>query len=122
MRSFLPLRPVLGSDFPVEPPSVFEGMYAAMTRRSPRTGLDPSGSKTGWYPEETITLLDALKGFTINPAYGAFLEDQAGVIKVGAYADWVVLDEPLETMDVESLREVSVRETWVGGKCVYKRA
>ncbi|KAF2822562.1 amidohydrolase 3 [Ophiobolus disseminans] len=121
MRSLLPLRPVLGSDFPVEPANVFEGMYAAITRRSPRTGLDPSGSKLGWYPEETITFQDALKGFTINPAYGAFLESKAGVIDVGSYADWVVLDEPLQNMDVESLRNVSVRETWVGGKCIYKR-
>jgi predicted amidohydrolase YtcJ len=121
MRSLLPLRPVLGSDFPVEPASIFEGMYAAMTRRSPRTGLDPSGSKTGWYADETLSLLEALKGFTVNAAYGAFLEGKAGVIQEGAYADWVVLDEPLEGMDVEGLRELEVRETWVGGKCVYKR-
>jgi predicted amidohydrolase YtcJ len=105
----------------VEPASVFEGMYAAVTRRSPRTGLDPNGGTTGWYPEETITLLEALKGFTINPAYGAFLEDKAGIINVGSFADWVVLDEPLENMDVESLRQLTVRETWVGGKRVYKR-
>lgn len=45
MRSLLLLRPVLGSDFPVEPASIFEGMYAAVARRSPRTGLDPSGGK-----------------------------------------------------------------------------
>jgi predicted amidohydrolase YtcJ len=121
MRSLLPLRPVLGSDFPVEPANIFEGMYAAVARRSPRTGLDPSGGKEGWYPEETITMYDALQGFTINPAYGAFLENKAGVIDVGAYADWVVLDEPLYNMDVESLRKLTVRETWVGGKRVYKR-
>jgi predicted amidohydrolase YtcJ len=121
MRSLLPLHPVLGSDFPVEPASVFEGMYAAISRRSPRTGLDPSGGKTGWYPEETITMQEALKGFTINPAYGAFLEGKAGVIDVGAWADWVVLDEPLESMDVESLRTLTVRETWVAGQRVYKR-
>jgi predicted amidohydrolase YtcJ len=121
MRSLLSLGPVLGSDFPVEPANIFEGLYAAMTRRSPRTGLDPSGGKNGWYPEETIPLEEALKGFTVNPAYGAFLEGKAGVVGVGAYADWVVLDEPLESMDVEALRMATVRETWVGGKCVYKR-
>jgi predicted amidohydrolase YtcJ len=121
MRSILPLRPILGSDFPVEPASIFEGMYAATTRRSPRTGLDSSGGSRGWYPEETITLEEALEGFTINPAYGAFLDGQAGVIEAGAYADWVVLDEPLETMDVEALRKISVKETWVGGKRVYQR-
>jgi predicted amidohydrolase YtcJ len=121
MRSLLPLRPVLGSDFPVEPASIFEGMYAAITRRSPQTGLDPSGGKTGWYPEETITLEEALGGFTTNPAYGAFLEEKAGIIAVGAYADWIVLDQPLEELDIESLRSATVRETWVGGKRVYQR-
>lgn len=123
MHSFLPLKPVLGSDFPVEPANVFEGMYAAITRRSPHTGLDPSGGKAGWYPQETISLEEALNGFTINPAYGAFLDGKAGVIDVGAFADWVVLDYPLESLDdVESLRKVSVIETWVKGKCVYKRS
>jgi predicted amidohydrolase YtcJ len=121
MRSLLPLHPVFGSDFPVEPANIFEGMYAAITRRSPRTGLDPSGSEKGWYPEETVTLLDALRGFTVNAAYGAFLEEKAGVIDVGAYADWVVLDKPLESMDLESLRKMKVREVWVGGKKVYQR-
>lgn len=122
MRSLLPLRPILGSDFPVEPASIFEGMFAAITRRSPRTGLDPNGDKIGWYPEETLTLQEALVGFTVNPAYGAFLEDKAGVIETGAYADWVVLDEPLESMDPDALRKATVRETWVGGKRVYQRS
>lgn len=121
MQSFLPLGPVLGSDFPVEPASVFEGIYAATTRRSPRTGLDPNGSKDGWYPEEAITVDEALKGFTINPAYGAFLDGNAGVIEEGAWADWIVLDQPLEGLDLEDLRKITVRETWVGGKLVYRR-
>jgi predicted amidohydrolase YtcJ len=119
MRSLLPVRPVLGSDFPVEPASIFEGMYAAITRRSPHTGLDPNGGKTGWYPEERLTFEQALEGFTVNAAYGAFLEGKAGVIEAGAYADWIVLDEQLESLDPESLRKMTVRETWVGGKRVY---
>jgi predicted amidohydrolase YtcJ len=89
--------------------------------RSPRTGLDPSGAKTGWYPEETLTVEDALKGFTLNPASGAFLDGKAGVIQEGAWADWVVLDHPLEGLELEDLRKVTVRETWVGGKLVYQR-
>jgi predicted amidohydrolase YtcJ len=121
MRSMVSQGLVLGSDFPVEPASIFEGIYAAMTRRSPKTGLDPDGRKTGWYPEETLSFEQALKGFTVNPAYAAFLEGKAGVIEVGAYADWIVVDEELETMDVESLRKATVRETWVGGKRVYQR-
>ena len=122
MRSLLPLNPVFGSDFPVEPVNPFAGMYAAVTRRSPKTGLDPHGKRTGWYESESVTLEDALDGFTVNPAYAAFLDGKAGVIEEGAYADWIVLDEPLETLDTESLRTLQVKETWVGGKLVYRRA
>ncbi|PVI02165.1 amidohydrolase 3 [Periconia macrospinosa] len=121
MRSLLPLNPVFGSDFPVEPANVFEGIYAAVTRRSPKTGLDPAGGTDGWYASETVTVQEALKGFTLNPAFAAFLEDKAGKIEPGAYADWVVLDKPLEAFDMESLRKANVKETWVGGKRVYHR-
>lgn len=121
MRSILNLNPVLGSDFPVEPASIFGGLYAATTRRSPRTGLDSTGGKIGWYPGETLTAEDALRGFTINPAFGAFLDGRAGIIREGAWADWVVLDQPLEGLDLEDLRKVTVRETYVGGKLVYRR-
>ncbi|OAA76938.1 amidohydrolase 3 [Akanthomyces lecanii RCEF 1005] len=124
MRSFLDLQPVLGSDFPVEPPNPFHGMYAAVARKSPATGLgrDEDGGK-GWHREEALTLEQALWGFTGAPAYGGFLEGKAGQIREGAYADWVVLDEPFggQGFDVESLRTLKVRETWVAGKRVYKR-
>ncbi|KAM3516095.1 hypothetical protein MY11210_000377 [Beauveria gryllotalpidicola] len=131
MRSFLDLQPVLGSDFPVEPPNPFHGMYAAVTRRSPATGLEQradgddeeKGKEEGWHVEEALTLEEALWGFTGAPARGAFLEGKAGQIRIGAYADWVVLDEKLggQGFDVESLRTLRVRETWVAGKRVYKR-
>ncbi|KAK7716958.1 hypothetical protein SLS63_010858 [Diaporthe eres] len=121
MRSLLDLQPILGSDFPVEPPNPFEGIYAAVTRRSPHTGKGADGSLNGWHAEEALTLREALVGFTEGPAHGAFLEGKAGVIQPGAMADWVVLDEPLESMDVEDIRHLKVRETWVAGRRVYLR-
>jgi predicted amidohydrolase YtcJ len=45
--------PVFGSDFPVEPPNPFHGMYAAVTRLNPATGTSPDG-ESGWYPAETV--------------------------------------------------------------------
>lgn len=121
MRSVLDLNPVLGSDFPVEPADPFQGMFAAITRRSPHTGLGVGGREDGWYTDEALSLDEALRGFTTGVAYGGFMEGKAGVIKAGAFADWVVLDEPLEAMDVDALRRVRVRETWVGGRLVYRR-
>lgn len=123
MQSFWHLHALLGSDFPVEPPNPFHGMYAAVARKSPATGKGKDGSEEGWHEEEALTLEQALWGFTGAPALGGFMEGKAGQIKEGAYADWVVLDEPLggEGFDVERLRTVRVRETWVAGRRVYKR-
>lgn len=123
MKSLLDVGPgpILGSDFPVEPPNPFHGIYAAVTRKSPATGLGFNGSAQGWHTDEALTLDAALWGFTGAAAYGAFLEDRVGVIKEGAFADWVVLDEPIEDMDIEKLRSLKVRETWVAGKKVYPK-
>jgi hypothetical protein len=111
--------PVLGSDFPVEPPDPFQGMYAAVTRLNPATGKSPSGDG-GWYPEESLTVEQALHGFTRNAAYGWFQEEKSGSIKVGNWADWVVVDRGIfEDKSGKSLRDVRVKETWVGGRKVY---
>ncbi|KAI8301971.1 putative amidohydrolase YtcJ [Colletotrichum sp. SAR11_59] len=121
MRSLLDVSPILGSDFPVEPPNPFQGIYAAVTRQSPHTGNGANGSSEGWHTEEALSLEEALLGFTKGPAFGAFMDGRAGVIKEGALADWVVLDQPLESMDIDDLRDLKVKETWVGGKQVYER-
>lgn len=112
---------VLGSDFPVEPPDPWQGMYAAVKRKSPRTGRGKDGALNGWHTKEALSLDAALRGFTTGPAYGAFLEGKAGVIESGAWADWVVLDTPIDEVGVEDLRGVRVRETWVAGRRVYRR-
>ncbi|OLN86475.1 putative amidohydrolase YtcJ 4 [Colletotrichum chlorophyti] len=122
MRSLLDVNPILGSDFPVEPPNPFEGIYAAVARKSPHTGYGANGSEDGWHTEEALSLDQALLGFTKSAAFGAFLEGRAGVIKEGALADWVVLDQPLESLEIDDLRKLRVKETWVGGRQVYERS
>lgn len=121
MRSLLDLNPVLGSDFPVEPPNPFEGLFAAVTRKNPRTGLGKDGSEKGWYAEERLNLSQAVKGFTLAPAHAAFMDGRAGTIQPGAFADWVVLDRALESLEINDLRRVEPRSTWVKGKQVYRR-
>lgn len=122
MRSLRGAGLVLGSDFPVEPANPLRGVYAAVARRSPATGLGADGrGREGWHAEEALGLREALVGFTEGPARGGFMEGRAGVIEVGAWADWVVMDGPLEDVDVEELRTLKVKETWVGGKRVYAR-
>lgn len=111
--------PVLGSDFPVEPPSPFEGMYAAVTRLNPHTGTSPAGDG-GWHTEESLTVEQALLGFTRNAAYGWLKEGKTGAIEVGNWADWIVVDRDVwADQSGKSLRDVVVKETWVGGKRVF---
>jgi len=113
--------PVLGSDFPVEPPNPFHGMFAAVTRLNPATGTSPSG-EGGWYPQEALTVEQALHGFTKNAAYGWFQEDRAGAIEVGRWADFIVVDKNIwEDVSGRSLKNLTVRETWMGGRKVYPR-
>ena len=121
MRSLLGLNPVLGSAFPVEPADVFQGIYAAVTRRSPHTGLGRGGEAKGRQADEALNVAEALLRFTAGPAHGAFLDAKAGAIAAGAYADWVVLDDALDDLDIEDYRHLRIRETWVGGKRVYER-
>ena len=126
MRSLFPSMPstypgpVLGSDFPVEPPNPFHGMYAAVTRLNPATGESPAG-KGGWYPEEKLSVEQALLGFTKNAAYGWFKEGRMGAIEKGMWADWVVVDRDIKVGEGQGLRDLIVKETWVGGRRMFPR-
>jgi predicted amidohydrolase YtcJ len=93
-------------------------MFAAVTRLNPATGESPAG-KGGWYPEEKLSVEQALLGFTRNAAYGWFKEGLMGAIEKGMWADWVVIDRELGTDDGKELRDVVVKETWVAGRRVF---
>ncbi|MBN1222177.1 MAG: amidohydrolase, partial [Candidatus Aminicenantes bacterium] len=76
----------LGSDWPVAPLNPLVSIYAAVTRQT-IDGKNPQG----WYPEQKISLEEAIKGFTLNAAYTEFAEKIKGSIEVGKLADLVVL-------------------------------
>lgn len=104
-----------GSDVPVESADPFAGLAAAMTRED--AAGQPFG---GWRPEERVSREQALAGFTIGAAYAAFAEDKVGSLTPGHQADFVLINvDPLLASPTE-LRQAIVRETWVGGRPVYK--
>ena len=104
-----------GSDVPAESADPFAGLATAMTRED--AAGQPFG---GWRPEERVTREQALAGFTIGAAYAAFAEDKVGSLTPGHRADFVLIDvDPLLASPAE-LRKAVVRETWVGGRPVYK--
>ncbi len=102
-----------GSDFPIEEVSPLLGLYAAVTRQD--AAGQPAG---GWYPEQRLTLEEAVRIFTVEPAWASFVEGKRGVIQPGAVADFTWLDRELH--EGASLLEAKVRMTVVGGDVVYE--
>lgn len=104
-----------GSDFPVESNNPLLGIYAAVTRQ------DPSGwPEGGWHPSQRMTIQEAIKGFTIWAAYGAFQEDVLGTIEVGKYADFTVLDRDILQSNPEEILATKAVCTVVAGKIRYR--
>jgi predicted amidohydrolase YtcJ len=102
---------VFGSDSPVEPFEPLKGIYAAVTRRRP----DGSPGPDGWYPELRLTVDEALRGFTVGPAYAAGMETRLGRLAPGCLADLVVLDRDLYAIPPDDILDVNVLATMVGG-------
>jgi hypothetical protein len=103
-----------GSDFPVELPNPFHGLYAAVTRQD-RTGL-PEG---GWYSDQAMTREEALHSFTLAAAYAAHQEDRLGSLEAGKWADFIVIDRDYFEVPAAEIDDIRVLQTWVGGERVY---
>ncbi|MBI2729661.1 MAG: amidohydrolase [Sphingobacteriales bacterium] len=103
-----------GSDWTVAPLKPIKGIYAAITRRT----LDDK-NPNGWYPEQKITVEQALKCYTVNNAYAGFLENKTGKLKAGMLADFVVLSDDLFSIQPEKIWGVKVLRTVVDGKEVF---
>lgn len=106
-----------GSDFPVELPNPFLGLYAAVTRMD-RMG-EPEG---GWYPDQALTREEALHAFTLGAAYGALREDRLGSLEPGKWADFIVVDRDYFEIPESEIDDIQVLETWVGGERVFDAA
>lgn len=105
-----------GSDCPVEPFDVLPGIYSAVTRKT-LNGYP----KNGWFPDQKLTINQALYGFTLGGAYASFEEDIKGSIEIGKLADMVVLSEDIFSIHPDKIKNVVVEMTFVEGKLVYKR-
>jgi predicted amidohydrolase YtcJ len=103
-----------GTDYQVEPLNPMEGLYASVTRKD-RLGEEGDG----WYPEQKISMADAIKYYTIGAAYAQFMEDRKGMIKAGFLADIVITDKDLFSIPENEIMRTKVDYTIVGGKVVY---
>lgn len=103
-----------GSDFPVEDPNPFHGIFAAVTRRP------LSGEDMGWQPEQRMTRLEAVRAFTTWNAYASFQEGELGTLEPGRRADLVVLSADVFTCPETAIKDIVPVLTMVGGEVAYR--
>ncbi len=103
-----------GSDYGVSPYEPFYGMHAMVTRQDRQNS--PEG---GWFPEQRLTRKEALKTYTVWPAYLEFSEDIKGRIKKGMLADMVIIDRDYFEIPAEEIHEIQVLGTVLGGVLVF---
>jgi predicted amidohydrolase YtcJ len=102
-----------GTDYPVEPLSPFRGLYAATNRKS-------EDGKQEYFPEQKISMDQALAAYTTGSAFAEFDEKQKGLIVPGMLADFVVLDRDVTAVVPAKLLQTKVVRTVVGGRTVYE--
>lgn len=101
------------SEYPINP---MLGLYAAVTRQT--LAGEP---KTGWFPDERISIKDAIRAYTYNTAYANFEETSKGSIEVGKLADVTVLTKNLLRIPPREFLTTEVAYTIVNGKIVYDK-
>ena len=112
-------RLTFNADNPGSDHSIFYGLHTAITRQDKQ--LQPPG---GWYPEQRLTIEEAIRAYTSWTAYAAFREDQTGIIAKGRWADLTVMDiDPfaLAATAPEKILAGKILATIVNGKVVYQR-
>ena len=111
------VRLAFGTDWPVAPLNPMLTLYAATTRAT-LDGRNPGG----WFPEQKLSIEEAIETYTLGSAYAEFQEREKGSIAPGKLADFVLLSEDVLKLPPGELRRVRVLRTWVGGVEVYNAA
>lgn len=115
-RTFLNhhVRLAFGTDWDVAPLNPLLGVYAAVTRAT-LDGKNPNG----WFPEQKLTVAEAVEAYTRGSAYAEFQENAKGSITPGKLADMIILSDDIFAIDAAKIRDVKVLKTFVGGKTVW---
>src|SRR5216117_1919254 len=103
-----------GSDAPVERGEPMIEFYAAVARKSIK-----GESGDGWHTEQAVSREQALKMFTIWPAYAAFEERDKGSVEVGKLADFTVLSQDTMKIPEPEILKTRCVMTVVGGEIVH---
>jgi predicted amidohydrolase YtcJ len=104
-----------GSDAPVAPLNPLLGIHAAVTRQD--EAGQPAG---GWYPQERLTVAEAIAGYTLGPARLSGKADRFGSIAPSKYADLVVLSQNLFEIDPAAIPATTAWLTVFDGRVMYE--
>jgi predicted amidohydrolase YtcJ len=118
-RTFLDhgVRLAFGTDWEVAPLDPLLTVYAAVTRAT-LDGKNPNG----WFPEQKLSVAEAIEAYTVGSAYAEFQEKVKGSITPGKLADMVLLSDDIFSIVPEKIRDVRVLQTFVGGRLVFDAA
>ncbi|MBI9048475.1 MAG: amidohydrolase [Anaerolineaceae bacterium] len=105
---------IFGSDAPVVDPNPFLGIFAAVARKN-RTE-DPV-----WFPQESLTVQQAIKSYTIHPPRASAMQDQMGKLARGYKADMIILDKNPVKIHINEMKKCLPVATIVGGDWVYSK-
>jgi len=108
------VRLALGTDWNVAPLNPMLTIYAAVTRAT-LDGKNPNG----WFPEQKLTVAEAVEAYTMGSAYAEFQEKEKGSVTPGKLADMVLLSDDIFSIDPVKIREVKILKTIVGGKTTW---
>jgi predicted amidohydrolase YtcJ len=112
----LGLNTSYGTDSPVESFNVLNCIHCAVNRQDLK--FYPDG---GFYPDEKVSIVDAIEAYTAKSAYTSFEEDVKGKLLPGYYGDLVVLSDNIFTIDSKNIIDIKIDMTMVNGNVVYKR-
>jgi predicted amidohydrolase YtcJ len=115
-RTFLNhgVRLAFGTDWEVAPLNPMLTVYAAVTRAT----LDDK-NPSGWFPEQKLSVPEAVEFYTMGSAYAEFQEGQKGSITAGKLADMVLLSDDIFTMDPAGIRHATILKTILGGRVIW---
>jgi predicted amidohydrolase YtcJ len=110
-----------GSDWPGTSAALYHMhpkylIYAAVSRKTLKGTPDE-----GWFPDQRISVEDALRAYTINNAYATFEEDIRGSLEEGKLADITVFDRNLLKIPEAEILQTEVTHTIIDGKIVFSK-
>ncbi len=105
-----------GSDAPIEAIEPLPGLYAAVSRRRP----DGYPGLEGWYPEQKLTMHEAVHAFTMGTAVAGNQESYLGSITPGKLADFTLFERDIFAISADELLDVPIAGTMVNGQFKYR--